>query len=223
MGNLSGILNQAPSQISYSILVADIIFCAVCALILQKFYVKYGQSLSNRKRLASNFLLISVTTTLIITVVKSSLALSLGLVGALSIVRFRSAIKEPEELAYLFLSIAVGLGFGANQHAVTLLSFFLILLLVWMQAKNRLIKNPENLFVSIKLPKNKSLDEVTDRLKPLVEKLDLKRLDYSDKGLEIVFFAEFKDAVKIGQSIKAIKKLSRGVSVSFIDQTGIVV
>ena len=51
-----------------------------------------------------NFLLITVTTMFIITIVKSSLALSLGLVGALPVVRFRSAIKEPEELAYLFLS-----------------------------------------------------------------------------------------------------------------------
>ena len=47
---------------------------------------------------------------LIITVVKTSLALSLGLVGALSIVRFRSAIKDPEELLYLFFSIAIGIG-----------------------------------------------------------------------------------------------------------------
>ena len=53
---------------------------------------------------------------LIIFVVKSSLALSLGLVGALSIVRFRSAIKEPEELTFLFLNIALGIGFGANAR-----------------------------------------------------------------------------------------------------------
>ena len=47
--------------------------------------------------------------------VKSSLALSLGLVGALSIVRFRAAIKDPEELVYLFLCIAIGLALGAEQ------------------------------------------------------------------------------------------------------------
>ena len=52
---------------------------------------------------------------IIITIVKSSLALSLGLVGALSIVRFRTAIKDPEELSFLFISIAIGLGMGANQ------------------------------------------------------------------------------------------------------------
>ena len=55
-----------------------------------------------------------------ITIVKSSLALSLGLVGALSIVRFRTAIKEPEELSYAFLSIAIGLGLGADQRLTTL-------------------------------------------------------------------------------------------------------
>jgi len=65
---------------------------------------------------------------LVITVVKSSLALSLGLVGALSIVRFRTPIKEPEELGYIFLTIAIGLGFGANLGLVTgLVTSFILL------------------------------------------------------------------------------------------------
>lgn len=59
---------------------------------------------------------------LVIFVVKSSLALSLGLVGALSIVRFRTPIKGPEELVYLFLSIAIGLGFGAGFTNLTTLT-----------------------------------------------------------------------------------------------------
>jgi hypothetical protein len=63
-------------------------------------------------------MMITMTTMLIITIVKASLALSLGLVGALSIVRFRAAIKEPEELAYLFLAIAIGLDFGAGQRVI---------------------------------------------------------------------------------------------------------
>ena len=59
--------------------------------------------------------MLSLITFLVILIVKSSLALSLGLVGALSIVRFRTPIKEPEELIYLFLAIALGLGYGAGQ------------------------------------------------------------------------------------------------------------
>ena len=54
-----------------------------------------------------------------IVIVKSSIALSLGLVGALSIVRFRTPIKEPEDLTYLFLSIALGVGYGSFQILIT--------------------------------------------------------------------------------------------------------
>ena len=72
--------------------------------------------------IARVFPLLTMVTIAVIAVVKSSLALSLGLVGALSIVRFRAAIKDPEELVYLFLCIGVGLSLGAVQVwlAVTL-------------------------------------------------------------------------------------------------------
>ena len=63
--------------------------------------------------------LLSLTVFLVIMTVKQSLALSLGLVGALSIVRFRTPVKEPEDLIYYFISIGIGLGFGANQKLVS--------------------------------------------------------------------------------------------------------
>ena len=66
------------------------------------------------------FIPLAIITTLVITVIKFSLALSLGLVGALSIVRFRAAIKEPEELVYLFFIIGIGLANGANQFLVSI-------------------------------------------------------------------------------------------------------
>jgi len=129
---LQDFLVNQPAQISLSYLVVSLILAAILAWILGKLYIKYGTSISNRKKFASNFLLLIVTTTLIINVVKSSLALSLGLVGALSIVRFRAAIKEPEELAFLFLAIAIGLGLGANQIAVTLIAFAVISGFIWL-------------------------------------------------------------------------------------------
>ena len=69
---------------------------------------------------------------IVIMIVKSSLALSLGLVGALSIVRFRAAIKEPEELVYLFLIIAIGLGCGANQLLIITTGIFFSLIIIML-------------------------------------------------------------------------------------------
>jgi hypothetical protein len=75
--------------------------------------------------------MLTAVTVLIIFVVKSSLALSLGLVGALSIVRFRAAIKSPEELTYLFFCIGLGVALGAEHRllafvAVAVVSLFII-------------------------------------------------------------------------------------------------
>ena len=221
---MSQLLNQAPAQPSLGMLVVDILLAAICAMLLGWFYVRFGQSLSNRKRLAKNFLLISVTTALIITVVKSSLALSLGLVGALSIVRFRSAIKEPEELAYLFLAISLGLGFGANQHVITLAAFVMILGLVYIQTRFKEKFSKENLFLSIKLTKGqKSLAKITDVLKKYCHSLDLKRVEQNKNELEAAFEVEFKNAEQINEMLKAIKQLGQTAEVSLIDQAGIVV
>ena len=99
----------------------------VLALVVRWHFLRYGSTLSNRDELGGVLPFVLLTTVLIITVVKSSLALSLGLVGALSIVRFRTPIKEPEELAYLFIAIAMGLGLGANQVAATVMAGLFIL------------------------------------------------------------------------------------------------
>ena len=84
-------------------------------------YRRFGMSLANRKVFSDIFWLLSVTTCIVIMVVKFSIALSLGLVGALSIVRFRAAIKEPEELVHLFLVIALGIACGAGQLQAALI------------------------------------------------------------------------------------------------------
>ena len=106
--------------------VFNLLLASLLAMCLSYMYTKYGKSISNRKLFANQFVLLSMITMLIITIVKSSLALSLGLVGALSIVRYRAAIKEPEELTYLFLAIAIGLGTGADQRLITVVAFVII-------------------------------------------------------------------------------------------------
>ena len=86
---------------------------------------------------------------MIITVVQTSLELSLGLVGR-SIVRFRTAIKDPEELTYLFLIIGVGVGVGANRANIALMSMMVILPMVVLLFKgNRGVKPNDGLYISV--------------------------------------------------------------------------
>ena len=102
----------------------------MCSFSLKIIYENKSTSLSGKFHIGIVIPILAQITFFIILIVKSSLALSLGLIGALSIVRFRTPIKEPEELAYLFLSIAAGLGLGASQTLPTVTSIIVILIIM---------------------------------------------------------------------------------------------
>ena len=108
----------------------NILVVALLVSLLRIFYIRFGNSLSNRRKFSATFLPLALSTLLVIMIVKSSIALSLGLVGALSIVRFRAAIKDPEELTYLFFVIGLGLAGGANQPILATVSFIIIISLL---------------------------------------------------------------------------------------------
>ena len=97
-------INFNSSNISTSSFIFSIILSFALSSVLARFYRSQSRTISNPDSLARIFPILGIATTIIIAVVKSSLALSLGLVGALSIVRFRTPIKEPEELTYIFFS-----------------------------------------------------------------------------------------------------------------------
>src|SRR6056300_1749555 len=108
--------------------IISIVLSLALALVVQITYQNISRSLNDKQHFADIFVPLAIVTTLVITVVKFSLALSLGLVGALSIVRFRAAIKEPEELVYLFFVIGIGLANGANQYMISMIATFIIIL-----------------------------------------------------------------------------------------------
>ena len=113
-------------QIDFSNFFIALLLSLLLSLIVKLTYLKAGRALNDKDYFSDTFIPLAIITTLVITVVKFSLALSLGLVGALSIVRFRAAIKEPEELVFLFFIIGIGLANGANQFLVGYLATFLI-------------------------------------------------------------------------------------------------
>lgn len=105
----------APEDLDLPSLAVHLLVALVLSIILGWHFMRFAPVMGAKHKLARVFVWIATTTLLIISVVKVSLALSLGLVGALSIIRFRTPIKEPEELAYLFVAVAIGVGLGAER------------------------------------------------------------------------------------------------------------
>jgi uncharacterized membrane protein YhiD involved in acid resistance len=207
-------------QIPVSDFIINLLFTALLAFLLGQFYRRYGKSLSNRGQFAGNFILIAMTTMLIISIVKASLALSLGLVGALSIVRFRSAIKEPEELAYLFLLIAIGLGFGADQRITTLVAFSLILGILWLQDRAGKRQEPDNLYLTVGTNGHGKveLQAIVNALEKHCTLLELKRLDEDQHQLEAAFVIRFKNLSDLEAGKTSLYSLDHSLRIGLIDQ-----
>ncbi len=197
----------------------NIFMTILLSYIIGLVYSKYGNSLSNRKKLMQTFVLISVTVMLVISIVKSSLALSLGLVGALSIVRFRTAIKEPEELVYFFVAIALGLGMGANQRVITLTGALIIVFYIILQNFNAVKRAvQQNLIVTISNTSEEGLDEnrIVDLLRNYCSKIDLRRLDDANNSTELSLNVEFNDFESIIKAKNDLKSLGN-IQFSFIE------
>jgi len=205
-------------------LVLSLGIAALLGVILGQVYIHFGQSLSNRRVFARNFLILVVTTTLIISIVRSSLALSLGLVGALSIVRFRAAIKEPEELAFLFLAISAGLGLGAGQALVTIVALTMILGLIVLRSLFRQKPSQPNLYLTVTSPAvaNLGAERILQTLAGVGATASLKRFDQTPESLEAAFLVDFKQVAHLEQFTNQIREISPEVKVSCMDDRGLV-
>lgn len=221
--SLRDLLATQSVAISVNTFLINLILAALLSFILNLIYVRYGKSLSNRQQFSRNFVLISLTTTLIITIVKSSLALSLGLVGALSIVRFRAAIKEPEELAYLFLAIAIGLGFGADQTLITIVAFVVICAIVIVYGSFQTAKSDQNLnlTISAKPSKNSGFENIVEVLKKNCQEVAVRRFDESKDYLEATFSVKLKDYRSLSAVKNSLLKLNRSIKVTFLENKNI--
>ncbi len=204
-------------------LILSLGIAAVLGVILGQVYIRFGTSLSNRTIFARNFLVLVVTTTLIISIVRSSLALSLGLVGALSIVRFRAAIKEPEELAFLFLAISIGLGLGAGQALVTIVALAIILGLIVLRGLSRQSPAQPNLYLTVTSPAAAKLgaERIRQALTSVGAAASLKRFDQTPESLEAAFVVDFKQVAHLEQFTKQLQEVSPEVRVSCLDDRGL--
>ena len=212
------------SEIDLSLIVLNL-FCAFIISLLIKFhYKKCSTTLTNREDFSNLFPFITLTIVLVIYIVKSSLALSLGLVGALSIVRFRPPIKEPEELAYLFICIAAGLGYGANQTIPTTVAVLLILLLVYLLKIKKVRTNNKNIFLNLEIEKKDNINtsEITKNINQILrsenDNFNLIKLDIANDIFQATYIINIKDLDKLELINKSIQSKYPNVKINFVDQ-----
>lgn len=185
-------------------------------------YRRFGGALTGKQSFGPVLPFVGLTTFLVITTVKSSFALSLGLVGALSIVRFRTPVKDPEELAYIFLTIASGIGIAAGQLPLT--SAAVVLILVVITVTRGVVRQPaEHVFVSLDVAGVEdapaAFTVIGDALRAHAQRLHIMRVEHHGDVLHVTAEAEFADPAAVPRIAAQVRQHFPSTNISAHDES----
>lgn len=163
---------------------------------------------------AISLVAMTLITTLVILAVTSNVVLSLGMVGALSIVRFRTAIKEPLDIAFLFWSIAIGIVIGAGMIPLAVFGSLFIGLILIIFVNKKSTDNPYILVISC--DNDETEKNVTKAIDESVKKHVVKSKTVSKLGIELTIEVRLKDmTTDFVNKISAINGVENAVLVSY--------
>ena len=123
-------LLESNTSISVTQVCLSLAMAVVLGMLLYFVYRKTYRGTVYSKDFNLTLLLVAIITTLVMQAIGSNLALSLGMVGSLSIIRFRTAVKEPRDIAFLFWAIAIGLTCGSEMYLIGLLGSVVLTVVV---------------------------------------------------------------------------------------------
>lgn len=179
-------------------------------------YKKTYTGVMYSKNFNITLLLTSMVTAMVMMVIGTNLALSLGMVGALSIIRFRSAIKDPRDIGFLFWGIGAGLSAGTGSYLIALIGSIIIAIILFLFQRSA-----SEIFPYLLVIKGSDIDEknLGEIIRKSVQKSNLRMKNKDKLGSEIVYEIRFKH----GQDdilLKDISELDKVSSVNIISYKG---
>lgn len=168
-----------------------------------------------------SLVMLALITTLVMNVIGNNIALSLGMVGALSIVRFRTAIKDPRDTAYIFWSIAVGICCGVSDYLIAGIGTFIIFMFLILFG---FVRDNERILVIVKL-ESEAVEVLENSMASMFEGKAILRVENNsveDRNAEAIYEVsdeQLRKAEKVnGTCIKVLSSIQGVRSVSFVRQ-----
>lgn len=197
MGFLDMIKKSVVDEFTGSLSTGDIFFSLlvafISAIIITIIYKKTYTGVSFTKSFALSIILLAMVTSLVIRTINSNLALSLGMVGALSIVRFRTAVKDPVDTIFMFWAITAGIMSGAGLYLVTLVAtlllgvFYTVSYMVNFKATNKYL---------LVIKADKDYADTISKYLAKNKKIALKTESYQKNTVEFTYELSDKDSNK---------------------------
>ncbi|MBN2738779.1 MAG: DUF4956 domain-containing protein [Spirochaetales bacterium] len=191
----------------------NLLVAIVTSLIISWVYKKTYSGVIYSKNFNITLILVTVVTAGVMMVISGNLALSLGMVGALSIIRFRSAIKDIRDIGYLFWGMAGGLAAGTSNHIIALSSTVIVAILMFL---THYFLGEKFSYLLIIKGVDYQEDQIEEKFKSFSQRYKLKVKNSDDAGKEMIYEVQiskkgehqFVDQLKNVQGVKTINLLS---------------
>jgi|TARA_B110000003_G_C16648818_1_gene533259 hypothetical protein len=171
------------------------IITIILSISLKHIYVKYSNSVSNKKIISNIFPLFGVSIFLIVITIKSSIVLSLGLVGALSIIRFRTAIKEAEQIVYFLIITGIAIATAANSYVYPFVLVIFVFVYNFFMTYNKdtgVHSVNDQLILNVKKITNKQLDQLMEELLNNKINVEVQSINKSNTTIIVLKLSDFR-------------------------------
>jgi uncharacterized membrane protein YhiD involved in acid resistance len=207
------------SQISIETIIIVLVIATILGFAVSITYRKTFQGASFSSFFSFSLVLLSVITAVVMLVVGSDLARAFGLVGALSIIRFRTAIKNPKDIVFIFLSLILGMAVGTqNYHIAILSALFIIILIHIMDRINYGLMINDQYFLNLDIKKDAfNESEIKPTLNRFTKAYSINSLNsvYNDDKIINVIYKVTISKNKESELLSALRKIDGIENVSF--------
>lgn len=214
--NLANNYIQNTGTFSWNVL-WSIIFSLICGLIIAFVHRINSTNLVYDPQINFSLVFLTMIITVVMIVIGSNLALSLGLIGALSIIRFRTAIKNTIDISFIFWAIATGLALGSYNYLLAILEIIVIGSVIVVASKFLLVnKNNNEYIIIMQLGKGiESTKYIDNEISKIVRKFDVKSYIQLDECFEYSIFAKL-DESEISILMHKIQSLDKVNNISIL-------
>lgn len=204
------------TNISTSHIIMTLCMTCVIALYIFAVYRLITRKTFYNKNFNISLAALALITAIVILTVQANIVISLGMVGALSIVRFRTAIKDPMDLVFLFWSISVGIACGASMMEIAIIGSLLLTIIIFVLDRLPVARASSILVINASAG-IELMDSINEVVKSNSKYFKVKSRNVSDSALDVVIELWASKEDELVQSLKALDKVN---SVSLMAHDG---
>ena len=212
----SDMYNQSISLSTLMTIMVDMLLALIIGLLIYEIYKRYFCGVVYSRTFALTLIGMTVLTCMVTLAISTNIVISLGMVGALSIVRFRTAVKDPLDTGYMFWALTMGILLGAGQFLLAALSVVGIAAVIFIL--RTMLKKGEDSYLLV-MRVNKAGEANAQKLMTKLRYQSLKNKTISNNGIELTYEVRVEKSEAFLNKLLTLEGVKEASLVSYSNET----